>query len=137
MTTEILKDEVLGLQLVLSTATAEIGIYHTILADHAIQEEKASVEVLGDLKSISRRVLHTVLYPAMIACVINQSGFDHWPISFEEFCQVPESLEVPWEEMAYRLNPHWMIPSPTPEEEKDLRKKVTPTIPVSQPDSPQ
>lgn len=133
MTTEILEDKALKYHLEISSSTAEVGIYRTLLAERVVEEENALGEApVGDLKKISRRILHTILFPAMIACVTAQSGFESWPPSFDEFCKIPEHFEMEWEEKTFRLNPHWKPQIPSEAQMEAYRKKVTSSTPVSE-----
>jgi len=115
--------------LVLGTATGEIGVYRTILRQHAMDEEEAAEKAAGftsadelDLRQASMRVLHTLMYPSMMSCVISQTGFEHWPLKYEEFKELDEELIAEWEVATFELNPHWR---PVPQTKEAARKKAT------------
>ena len=117
-------------------ADAEIGMYRTMLQENAIAAEdlalKNAPEGATDLRSVSRRILHTVLYPSMIAASEPVQGFKTWPISFEEYAKLPEPFIIEWEEKVFTLNSHWQpqtIPSKAEIEEQE--KKVPNSSPES------
>lgn len=113
-------------ELVLAAATGEIGVYRTILRQNAVDEEAVEdashPELEKDLKRASVVVLHTLMYPAMVAAAVEHKGFDHWPPTFEEFRNLPEELIAEWEVVTFRLNDHWR---PQPVEKAVARKKGT------------
>lgn len=120
-------------ELTVSEATAEVGVYRTILIQNEYDNQKAveSTErdsaAPVDLHVASLRVLRTMMYPSMIAAVVEQKGFTDWPPSFEEFKMLPEMLIVDWEVATFDLNPHWR-PAETPKAPKAkaaARKKRT------------
>lgn len=125
MKTQLIEYPDLNITLTISESSARVGLYRTLLSDDAIREEslKATLEEgpLGT-QEISDRILHTVLYPAMIASVVEQTGFDHWPLTFQEFSEIPEGLEVLWETATFNLNPHWR---PSDINIQEAEKKVT------------
>ncbi len=116
-------------KVVVSESSAEIGFYRTVLADSAFQEESLKDLDVSDLKALSRRLLHTMLYPAMIASVIEHEGFDSWPITFEEFANLPETFEARWETATYELNPHWRPQDLEDSSKEEDQKKVTKATP--------
>ena len=143
MQTEIVsyKDDDLDVKLtVVGPATVEMSMYRTFLAN---QEEKAArngkVEGLEgesvpkDLMQISIDFLRTVYYPMFVSAVKDQEGFDHWPISFDEYRRLPEALGDVWEKAVMRLHPEWFKKlndagaEITKEEKKEAQKKVTGT----------
>jgi hypothetical protein len=78
------------------------------------------------LDLIATELLRIQLYPSLIVSVIEQTGFDYWPIPFEEFLELPEELGIKWEAAVGELNGHW-IPKPDPgtlEELEAERKKA-------------
>ena len=97
-------------------ATVAIGMYRSVLINQAVQEEGEPGE--GDLLVFSRRILHTMIYPSLIAATVKQEGFDHWPLTFEEFQELPEQFEAAWETAVYNHNQHWKPKVPPTEAEK-------------------
>lgn len=97
-----------GIRLVVRSANVEIGMYRNMLADQARAEEAERGELpAGDLLEISRRVLHTMIYPSLIAATVEHEGID-WPITFDAFRELDEPFEAQWEKAVYALNPHWL-----------------------------
>jgi hypothetical protein len=109
-----------GYELTVDVANAESGMYRTLLIEQAQAEEG---ETMGDLKALSRRLLHTILYPSMIAATVEQKGFDIWPIPFDEYCKLPEMFMIEWETTVFELNKHWQ--PKVPESQETLQKKAT------------
>jgi hypothetical protein len=60
------------------------------------------------------KYIKRMLYPDTIAAVREQSGFDHWPLTLDEFLTLPEAFVIEIEDAVYSLNPHW---KPKPKEE--------------------
>ena len=88
-------------------ADAETGMLRTILQEDAIAQENVAGGSNPDIRAVSRRILHTILYPAMIAASEPIKGFESWPISFDEYRKLPEQLVILWEEKVFGLNKHW------------------------------
>lgn len=117
-----------------SEADAEMGMYRTLLQEEAIAAENdLALDGQGlDLRAASRRILHTIMYPAMIAASEPLSGFKDWPISFEEYKKLPEPLIIEWEEKVFTLNAHWQPRAEsTPAEIEEQEKKVPSSSPES------
>ena len=113
-------------------ADAEMGMYRTMLQESAIAEENARKEQDTDLRSVSRRILHTLLYPAMVAASEPVKGFDEWPITFDEYRKLPEPLIIEWEEKVFTLNSHWQPQQQkTKAEIEEQEKKVPDSSPKS------
>jgi hypothetical protein len=112
-------------ELTIGIANAESGMYRTLLIEQAQAEEAANIaaDFASDLKSLSRRLLHTILYPSMIAAVKEQKGFAEWPIPFDEFRELPEPFMIEWEQAVFSLNGHWQ--PKLPEEPAKVQKKAT------------
>jgi len=104
-----------------------MGIFKTILEQQAQEDEdKAAVANPvdpNDLRRVSLRVLHLMMYPALVAAVTTQEGFDHWPITFDEFRTLPDELIIRWEEAVGKVNPHWR--PKVVETKAEKRKKAT------------
>lgn len=118
------------ISLTISEATAKMGLLRTLLMDSVTyllgnSEEDENLPSAKLAYKNADRIIGFFLYPAMIASVKSQTGFSDWPISFEEFSDIPEEFEVKWEEATFRLNPHWKYKDDTTEEEvEELRKKA-------------
>lgn len=92
-------------------ATALMGMERSLL--------KADADAIED-ESRTAQVLHRYLYPDLAACVTRAEGLP-WPISFEEFSQLPEVLVARWEVACYQANPHW---EPGYQSEEEAEKKA-------------
>jgi len=49
--------------------------------------------------------LLTLLCP-LTACVVSHT-FEHWPLTFDQFLDLPETLTDAWVSAVQDLNPHW------------------------------
>jgi hypothetical protein len=121
--TKVVKHE--GYELTIGIADAESGMYRTLLIEQA-QSEEAELKD-ADLKALSRRLLHTILYPSMIAAVLEQKGFEEWPMPFSEFRKLPEPFVMEWEQAVFSLNGHWQ--PKLPEEPAKVQKKAMKSTP--------
>jgi hypothetical protein len=63
-------------------------------------------------------ILRRFVYPDCIAPVKKQTGFDHWPISFDEFCEIEPGLLKTWSDAVYEVNPSWNLAPLTKEEQE-------------------
>lgn len=108
MRTEVVtyQDDDLVVELTVSQATILIGLTRTRL-----KVEQSKVEE----DNPDRRILRMVTYADLMACTVEAQGFDTWPISFDEFAELPEQLAIVWEDIVYRLNPHWLPGANAPE----------------------
>ena len=55
-----------------------------------------------------RLFLRRFTYPDLMASVVSQRGFGAWPITFDDYLDLPEQFAYDWEQAAYRHNPHWL-----------------------------
>ena len=112
-------------------ADLEMGIRRSLLMEEQrIFWEEEKNKLVGDgyklIDLVAVEILRTQMYPSLLAAVVEQEGFDDWPIVFERFKTLPEALGVKWEEAVNELNPHW-APTPEPEslaELEEARKKA-------------
>lgn len=124
----------------ISEASVRMNLKRTLLIEEAQRVHDTKV-ALDEARSHRKKVISTstddaiqdqvdsiirfFLYPSLVASVIHQEGFDHWPITFEEFCELPDQFEVLWEEATFEINPHWKPDlEMTDEERSELRKKA-------------
>ncbi|MEM4202459.1 MAG: hypothetical protein QXS54_00170 [Candidatus Methanomethylicaceae archaeon] len=104
--------------LVIEQANVLMGIRRDGLIYRATQ-----VEIEGEDEAM--RYARTILYPSLVACVTSSGGrfgnidFTSFPISFEDFCALPDDLRFKWQNAAMNLNPHWFGLS----EENEVKKK--------------
>lgn len=101
-------------------ANVRRGMVRTILATtgKALYEE---TPVINDTEKFGEFLLRISTYPDIIAATVSTRGFKEWPISFEEYLDLPEEFAGKWESAAYRLNPSWL---PSKEEKEEAEKKV-------------
>ncbi len=112
-------DETVTARLVISRATVLIGMRRTRM----LEEGKAA---LKDETDIDRIILRNYLFPDLMAPVSEGSlvieGVEKWPLDFETFLTLPDSLVNRWETEVYAANPHW---SPTPPKKPDPKASAT------------
>lgn len=65
-----------------------------------------------------------ILYPDLIACVVEADGLDVEALTVDAFLELPDRLINAWDAVVYELNPHW-LPGPRAEtgEEANAEKK--------------
>lgn len=73
-----------------------------------------------DLMALAESFGRCVLWPSLVAPVVEHEGFDHWPISADEFLALPETFVTEWERAVYALNPQWRAIA----EDADAEKKA-------------
>lgn len=71
-----------------------------------------------------RALLLTFSYPDVIAATKSAEGLPSWPLSFDDFLELPESLLVEWEAVVYELNPGWLLTGQK-EDGEEAQKKAT------------
>src|SRR3990172_4408689 len=100
-----------GYKVTVTVADAEMGMYRTLLIEQAQAEEdeaeKTAPRSETNLKGFAKRLLHTILYPSLIAAVVDHEGFEIWPVPFTVFAKLPEPLVIEWETAVFDLNKHW------------------------------
>lgn len=119
------------ISLTISEATTRMGLLRTVIMEEAINAftpAETGKEINAALMASMNtdRILAYFLYPALISSVRRQTGFYHWPLTLEEFGDLPAELEVKWEAATFELNPKWRVNEveETEEEKAELRKKV-------------
>lgn len=105
------QDENQSVTLTVSEATVLIGLKRTRLK---LEQDKI------EEPDPDRRLLRVITYPDLMAATVEADGFKAWPVTFDEFIELPEPLAIHWEEAVYRLNPHWLPP-------RTQEKKASPT----------
>jgi hypothetical protein len=103
-----------------------MGMLRSVLVGNASNGLNPADDSLdGDaLSQTARWIMRRVLYPALIAATV-EHNFDHWPISFEEFQELPEPFEIAWEEATYDLNPHWRVRKEAPTEADQKKAMIS------------
>lgn len=54
-------------------------------------------------------ILRLFTYPDLAAATVSATGIP-WPLTFEQFLELPDALVGQWEKAVYALNPHWLPP---------------------------
>ena len=98
------------IKLVVSEATTMIGFRRT-----RYLEEAQAIEDDDPDRALLRRA-----FAYLKAATVEAEGLS-WPLTFEEYLELPEALAIEWEEAVADLNPHWLA-VPT---EEDIKKKAT------------
>ena len=99
----------------LSESNAIIGMRRKLLREQA----HAGADFAEQLISL-------MLYPDVIAATVDQTGFDNWPVSREQFStELPEDFVNALEDAVYSLNPHWL-----PDSDKETVKKKEKVTPI-------
>lgn len=96
--------------------------YANILMDtrRGVYQIHAEAQNLGETDE-AIIVLRRHVYPDCVAATVKQEGFDHWPPTFEAFCQLEPRMVSQWSEAAYETNPNWRL---NPPEGEEREKKV-------------
>lgn len=113
-----------GVRIVVQRATARIGTKRSVLSYRGAEQAAQDPEEVA--------VLRTITYPDLTAPVREASGtieleagrsvdFSSWPVSFEDFCELPDDLIWAWEKTVYDVNPHW---SPSAQIQAEAEKKI-------------
>jgi hypothetical protein len=105
------QDERCQAEIIVAEANMLAGMRRTVLA---LEGQEAGETDTG------RKVLRLFTYPALIAAaqsatLVLDGETVTWPVDFETFLSLPESLGSQWEKAVYELNPHWLLPGAEPE----------------------
>ena len=101
-------------RIVVARANVRRGMIRTRLKAEAQQAGETDPDLL---------ILRWITYPDLTASAIEVDGLE-WPMSFDQFLDLPEPLCIDWEAAAYDLNPHWI---PTPPDEADVKNAPAPS----------
>lgn len=63
-------------------------------------------------------ILRLFTYPDLVSATVSAQGLP-WPLTFEQFLDLPDALVGPWERAVYALNPHWLPESETTPDPKE------------------
>jgi len=125
------KADGLDVRLTIVQSTVRIGMMRTLMMERAGVPKfdlKKPGEFMNDLMAQSEYWVESYLYPSLICAVGEAIGFEHWPITLDEFMELPEPFAYEWEQAVFELNSHWKPKFPeTKAEKKALEKKVTAT----------
>jgi hypothetical protein len=105
-------NEEMTIALTVVRATARIGMERSILIYDALDANKVE-------KDRAVITLHRFTYPDLISCSKDVTGLP-WPLTFEQFLELPDDLTSQWESLVYRVNPHWL---PMPDDKETDEKK--------------
>ena len=87
--------------LTLIRATARIGAERAYMIGTAFEYFKEHSDF-----PLSQQGLKWLLYPNAVCGTASVDGMP-WPITFEEFGELPEDFIDEWEAGIYTVNPHW------------------------------
>ncbi len=111
------KDDELTVEITAVRASAKIGINRYLLSSKAYKENEIETDE-------ALKILRLILFPDLVVTAIEVTGIP-WPLSFDEFINLPEDLTNQWADMVYALNPHWR---PTiVQDDAGEKKKETPS----------
>jgi len=96
-------------------ASAKIGIERYLLASKGAEENKEE-------PSEALKILRMMLYPDLTVATTEVTGMPY-PLTFDEFIELPEDLINKWAEAVYECNPHWRVAQS--ESEDPLSSKKT------------
>jgi hypothetical protein len=102
-----------GKSVTVCPATYRMGLRRTLLMEQERKAIKDKGEVEVDLAS---SVGASMIYPTLIAAVVDHAGFDAWPPTSDQVMDMPEGFVMVWEKAAYECNPQWR--AVLPEEKK-------------------
>jgi hypothetical protein len=117
-------------RIVVSEATTLLGFRRTRLRTEGQginqAEQDAARQLAGTEEAPSpdpdRALLRFWTYPDLVAATIEASGIP-WPLSFEDFLDLPDQLSAKWETAVYDLNPHWLPQAPDAEKTQKKRSR--------------
>lgn len=112
--------EGLLVQLTIQKANYQQGLRRTLLIQQILKDP--SIIAVSEEVDQVRSIMGMLFYPSMIASVVQHDGFEHWPITLDEFMDLPEELMIQWEEATYELNPSWRPPN-SDEEDQEVEKE--------------
>lgn len=95
-----LDDRVVTLTIV--RATTRIGVARYLLAGEGNRVNETETDE-------ALKILRLIIYPNCISCTTSVEGMD-WPITFDQFVDLPEDFVDKWLEAVYTMNPHWQGP---------------------------
>lgn len=101
------KDGDQAITVTVARANALMGMQRSIASYEGVKDE-IDQEAPGPAnpQQQAARVLRSVTYPDLTACTVEARGIP-WPLTFEDFCELPDDFIVHWERAAYQVNPHW------------------------------
>lgn len=109
------------------------GMKRALLRGQANAYLRALDEEAGDgdsdttsVDALATVLLARVVYPDLVACVVEAKGLDVSELDVAAFSELPDSLVDAWEAAVYELNPHW-LPSASADEEEQAAKKGRPS----------
>jgi hypothetical protein len=82
-------------------ASAKIGIERYLLASKGVEENKEET-------SEALKILRMMLYPDLTVTTKEVTGMKY-PLTFEEFIELPEDLINVWADAVYKCNPSWRL----------------------------
>ena len=110
--------EVDGVRLTVTRANMKCGIKRTRL-----QVEAQKLAKDGKLDDVDEFLLRMYTWPDLMAVTVDAEGIA-WPLTFEAFMELPDTLGAAWETAVYELNPGWLPSNNAETVEKEAEKNV-------------
>lgn len=122
------------IEITVRRATAIDGVRRNVLKTRMqdkwspVLKENSDTEFRDFMDAHPEWLIETTVYPSTIAATESVKGIP-WPLTAEQFCNLPDDLVDLWTMAAYRLNPHWEpdyeARMPMDEKKKDTRTSGT------------
>ncbi len=80
-------------------ATARVGVERYLLTSAGVEANKSE-------PSEALKILHLTLYPDLISATSSVDGLT-WPLTFDEFVELPEEFVNSWADAVYAMNTTW------------------------------
>jgi len=112
-----------AVRLTVTRASTLTGTRRSILIYNALEEmRKAKAD--GQEPDDAIMVLKTSTFPSIVAGTKQAEGIP-WPLSFDQFCELPDTLVYQWERAIFDLNPHWNPAGDIETEKAEQEKKAS------------
>lgn len=117
-------------------ATALVGMKRAIYIQNAQTWYRAKMTPNGSdgeahniptgVEATALLLLSRTSYPDLLSCAVDVEGLDLEALTLDEFIALPDALIGAWEDVAYRINPHWLPTGDEGESQEERQKKETP-----------
>jgi hypothetical protein len=126
--TKTVTDESLpGRSVTIGLATYRMDLVRTFLTDQVRQMAKEKFKADGDriatVFDVAASYGDNLVYPSCLAAVVAHTGFDTWPLTPDEFQDLPRQFAVDWEIATFELNPFWQAQVPEDAASKNEEKR--------------
>jgi len=117
------RDGEYAVRIVVRKATISDGIQRSLMVVAARREQPIGDD--PDPRELTKRVLAAMTYPTCVSATVLIENLDgaetplNFPISIEDFSNLPDRLVIRWENAVSEMNPHWVPGANLEEEEAD------------------